>query len=382
MSGIAIVTERALPAKGGLAKAASRVAQLSAREGEAVHLITLSRDATPGGRGREQRGDVIVHPVGLLDRQDESLMALHAHALDIVREHEIDVVHGMYGTSGGYVAALVGAERDVASVVSLRGNDLDRGLFRAQDASMLRLAVDRATVVTGVSSALARRAAHVFDREVAHVTNSVDSVAFKPEAKDNSLVAAMGLGESQVIGFSGELREKKGMRFLLPAFASLCERRDVRLLLLGGVRADADDAMAAFEKAAPDAAARIHVTEHTTDPRRLSRLYALADVFVFPSLMEGTPNAVLEVMACGRPVLATNVGGHPDLVEHGVNGALLSLDMLDRLPEAIDEMLELAPSEREAMGKAARAQVVEQHLPEAEARVWAKIYARARQGRR
>lgn len=380
MAGVAIITERALPAKGGLAKAASRIAELSAQGGEPVHLIALSKDAPPGGRGHEKRGNVTAHPVGLLERHDESMLALMAHAREIVREHEVDVLHGLYALSGGFVAATLGRELDVASVVSLRGNDMDRGLVRPQDLPMLSFALERATVVTGVSRALARQASQLWDREALHVTNSVDATAFVPEGVDNTLRAALGLEGSEVIGFSGELREKKGMRFLLPAFAQLCERRDVRLLLLGGVRDDAADAMAAFEESAPKAFERVHSTDHTTDPKRLSKLLGLCDVMVFPSLAEGTPNAVLEAMACQRPVLATNVGGHPDLITHGETGALLALDELDRLPEAMEEMLNLADDEGRRLGKNAREHVMEHHSPEREARAWAKVYAKARAG--
>ena len=63
------------------------------------------------------------------------------------------------------------------------------------------------------------------------------------------------------------------------------------------VRADAAPAWAAFQRQAPAAAARLHTVEYTRDAARLSRLLGLCDLMVFPSLYEGTPNAVLEAMA-------------------------------------------------------------------------------------
>ena len=99
---------------------------------------------------------------------------------------------------------------------------------------------------------------------------------------------------------------------------------------------------------------------------------------VFPSLFEGMPNAVLEAMAAECAILATDVGGHPELIEHGVSGALLSLRDLDRLPEAIGEMLDVPEDERRAWGRAARARVRDGHRPADEDAAWADVYAAAR----
>lgn len=378
MAGIAFVAERALPARGGLARATSRIAAHAAALGEPAHLICLSREAPPGGRGRSERDGVVVHPVGHLERPDDSRMALFTHALDVVREHDLDVVHGMYATWPGHAAVRVAQVAGAASVVAIRGNDLDRGLHRAADLPALTAACEHATVLTAVSQDHAERAAAIFGRACRWVTNSVDADRFAPADPDNTLRAAVGLDEHPVIGFSGELREKKGLRFLLPAFAALRKRRECSLLLIGGLRHDAEDAWTAFEQAAPEAAARTAQVPWSSSPAHLSRMLSLCDVMVFPSLVEGTPNAVLEAMACARCVLATDVGGHPDLIAHGERGALLDLKDLDRLPEALAELLALAGAERQGMGAAAREHVIAHHRPEQERQAWADVWAEAR----
>ncbi len=377
MSGVAIVAERLAPERGGLARATERIARMAADRGETVHIIRTVDDHSPGARRTVERDGFVEHAVGRLDRDEEQWRAFVAHVTDVVDLHDLDLVHGIYGTSAGYVAALAGAFAGVPSVVSLRGNDVDRGLFRAS-LPRLSLAVERASVVTAVTREMAGRVGRLYGREVRFVPNAVDTEAFVRRTPDNSLRVSLGLGEGPVIGFSGELREKKGLRFLLPAFAALRRQRPISLCLIGGVRHDAAPAWEAFERAEPEAASAVHRLRFDQDAERLSQRLALCDVMVFPSLFEGMPNAMLEAMAAECAILATDVGGHPELIEHGVSGALLSLRDLDRLPEAIGEMLDVPEDERRAWGRAARARVRDGHRPADENAAWADIYAAAR----
>ena len=367
-----------MPDRGGLAVATSRIAGQALARGEQVHLMVLSKEVAPGTCGHREVDGVHVHPVGRLPDDHETLAALVQHTADVGAAAGSTLVHGIYAVEAGYAATVAAGRLRLPSVVSMRGNDGDRAPYRRQDQPFVSHALSRATVVTGVSRHLCHFAAGVFDRTAHFIGNSVDAERFRPETRDNSLVASLGLGGSTVLGYSGELREKKGMRFLLPAFAELARTRDVRLLLIGGVRNDAVRAFAEFERLAPDARARVHVVEYARSPKRLSRLLALCDLMVFPSLQEGMPNAVLEAMATARPVLATAVGGHLDIVDHGRTGALLDLEDLDRLPEAIAEMLDLPAEEREGMGRAAREHVVEHHGAAEESAAWAEVYAEAR----
>jgi glycosyltransferase involved in cell wall biosynthesis len=378
---VLIISERALPERGGVAVATSRLAGQAARRGEHVELVSFAREVPPGARHVREEGGLVHHRVGLLADEEESLRALADHARDAAEQAKVDLVHGIYASRAGFVAALVASFLDRPSVVSVRGNDVDRGLFRSADLPRLELALSRATEATAVSRELAKKSAALAGRGVHFIPNAVDCAAFKPEARDNSLVASLGLGDDPVIGFVGELREKKGMRFLLPAFAELVTRRPVRLLVIGGFRADARPAEEAFARSAPEAAARMHVVPYTRSAKRLSRLLSLCDLVVFPALFEGMPNALLEAMAVGRPLLATDAGGHRDVIRHGDNGALLSLADLDALPDAIEELLDWPSEERQRLGRAARDWVAEHHRPDQESEAYGRVYAAARSSR-
>ncbi len=373
MGGIAIVAQRVEPHRGGLAVASSRIARHARAQGEEVHVLYLSKDTRAGTRGYRRRDDISYHPVSVLPDEELTLRTWTEHVKDITVEHKLDVLHGIYATHAGYIAVLVAGMLGLRSVVSLRGNDLDRGIFRARDFPFLAHTLSHATVVTAVSSRLAKTAGGVFGRPVVHVTNSVDADVFRPKTPDNSLRRSLGL-RGRVIGFAGELREKKGMRHLLPAFAEVSKHRDVSLLLIGGVRDEAQKAFEAFKAMSSEAAKRIHVVAYRRHAERLCELLALCDLMVFPSLYDGTPNAVLEAMAAGRPILATDAGGHGDLIQHGETGALLPLCKLGQLAEAIMEFLDLPPMKREAMGRSARLFVVQHHAPQKELEAYRRVY--------
>lgn len=365
--------------RGGLAVATHRIAASAVARGERVHVIYPSKELAPGTRGAADRDGIRGHPVGV--GGGPSLEALSAHARDVAELYRLDLVHGVYATRAGYVASLVGARLDLPVIVSIRGNDLDRGVLQPEQAFLLDGALRAATRVTAVSREAARVASRLWGREVLHVGNAVDAEAFAPTGRDNSLAAVLGLEAAErpaALGFSGELRPKKGMGHLLPAFAELRRRRPAKLLLMGGVRADAQPLFDRFVELEPEAAEHVEVIPYTRDPARLSRLYSLCDLMVFPSLADGTPNALLEAMAVGRPTLSTRVGGAPDVVEHGVSGFLMDRLRLPELPEALEEALSLSVSERAAVGRAARERVVAVASPELESEVYARLYAEVR----
>ena len=100
------------------------------------------------------------------------------------------------------------------------------------------------------------------------------------------------------------------------------------------------------------------------DSDQLRQLYCGSRLVVNPALWEGMPNSVLEAMACARPVLATAVGGVPELLEDGVNGWLVPVDRLHTLGQRIQAALE--DQQAGALGERARQTVLERHRPEQE----------------
>lgn len=157
---------------------------------------------------------------------------------------------------------------------------------------------------------------------------------------------------------------RKGFQFLKPALERLAE---------GGLKAELIIFGATEPKNPPGFGFKAHYMGRLHDDISLALLYGVADVFVAPSIQDNLPNTVMESLACGTPVVASNVGGIPDMVEHEVNGYLAkAFDTCD-LAQGIQWVLE-DPERSERLGKAAREKAVREYSLEIQARRYLNLY--------
>ncbi len=151
------------------------------------------------------------------------------------------------------------------------------------------------------------------------------------------------------------LAPQKGLEVLLGAVKLLAGRGiDVHLVLVG------DGPMRERLRLRAE---RLQITDRVTlmgavGQDDMAAYYAGADVFCLPSFAEGVPVVLMEAMASGRAVVATRVGGVPELVEDGASGLLVAPGNVDELAAAL-ERLASSPEEREKMGLTGRQEVVE-----------------------
>lgn len=173
------------------------------------------------------------------------------------------------------------------------------------------------------------------------------------EAYRGQLRAELALPDSTpLVGIVARLVPIKAHEVFLEAAARL--RRDVpecRFLVVGDGDRRADLERQAERLGVAD---RVRFLGWRPD---LARIYADLDVVALCSRNEGSPVSLIEAMAAGRPVVATRVGGVPDLVEDGVTGYLVPADDCDALASAVRALL-ADPERRQAMGAAGRKRVV------------------------
>lgn len=183
------------------------------------------------------------------------------------------------------------------------------------------------------------------------IPNGIDVETFAADPDDRRrLRAELSLGEGDFAWLAaGRLTEQKDLPTLLRAFVPH-HRRFVRSRLLiagkGELRAE-------LEALARD----LQVDEAVTflgERSDVPRLMAAADAFVLSSAWEGLPNVVMEAMAAGRPVVATDVGGVSELLEDGETGAIVPPGRAQELARAMDALVEMPEERRVGMGRAGR----------------------------
>jgi L-malate glycosyltransferase len=200
----------------------------------------------------------------------------------------------------------------------------------------------------GVARSL-RRVEFVPASRIAVVPNFVEADAFLlPSAEERARRrAALGVPtEAVVVGITARLHDVKDHASLIRATARIADRfPELRVVVAGE-----GELRPSLERLAESLGVADRVVFAGFVPPRPNP-HALFDVSVLCSLHEGFPNAVVEAMAAGRPVVATDVGGTPDAVEHEVTGLLVPPAQPERLADAIASLL--ADPERAArMGRA------------------------------
>ncbi len=374
---IALLSEKYTPDFGGLAISTERLARLLAAAGHAVRVFAPTLNLPPSEKRTLPSSGVDVTRFGARKRVDDTLADWFELIVEEHRRDPFDILHAYFLPQAGFVAAYAGKYLGTPSVVSIRGNDIERAAFDPAKFSHVMYALQNASAVTTNASTLARKARAFVEREIFLIPNGIDTELFKPMERNETLAEMLGLGgktkeeRSAVIGFAGELREKKGLRALLSGYAQAAKSRPASLLIVGEVR-DGEDKK--FFDEFKSANSQLPITVTGPVPHEdIPAYYALMDVLVHPSLRDGMPNAALEAMACGLPVIATPVGGILDALEDGENGVLVNVNDAAALAGKIVELLD-DPQKRAGLGQRARETVVEKFGLEAELRANLRVY--------
>lgn len=334
---IALLSEKYTPDLGGLAISTERLARLLTSAGHTVRVFAPTSNLPASEKRTLPSSGVSVTRFGAHKRVDDTLVDWFEL---IVAEHSnapFDILQAYFLPQAGFVAAYAGKYLGVPSVVSIRGNDIERAAFDPAKFSHVMYALQNASAVTTNASELAKKAKAFLDREITLIPNGIDTNLFRPMTKNQSLKQALGLGDMPIIGFVGELREKKGLTTLLSGYTKICKIRPCALLIVGEVREGEDrKAFEEFRNANP----QLQIVVTGPIPHKdMPAYYSLMDVFVHPSLRDGLPNALLEAMACGKAVVATPAGGTLDVVQDGVDGKLIPVGSADALAATIEELI-------------------------------------------
>lgn len=280
-----------------------------------------------------------------------------------LRRERIDVLHShnwstyLYGVLS---ARLAGIPVVIHGEHGLEVDNLIEPVRRVLARRVLARTTDHFTGVSREICARIERRWGGAPERITYIPNGVDLTRFGEPYPAADIRAALGIGPNEpVVASIGVFRPVKDFGTLIRAFASVLSRHPTAHLLLIG-----DDAERRFErqfrKQVPDLGSALERVRFLGVRLDAPELLSIIDVYVNSSLYEGMSNTILEAMASRRPVVATAVGGTPDLVVDGESGLLVPPSDAGALAGKILEVL-ADPVRAAAMGHRGRERVEREH---------------------
>ena len=318
------------------------------RRGYDARVASLSKGDAVAGELRTAGCPVLELEVGR-----RPLRAL-ASVYDTIRRERPALLHtflfhaNLLGRVGGRLAGvpfIVASERSVEPRKAAWRVEVDRLTWRLADVWTAN--------AEAVADVLVAREGLARDR-IAVIPTGVDTVRFSPRP-DGGFRAQLNVGDDALLLSVARLDRLKGHRTLLEGFSYVTKRhpRAVLVLVGDGAERPALEALAASLRLT----ARVRFTGGLADVRPA---LAAADVFVLSSDAEGMPGSVLEAMAMGLPVVATDVGGTAEALAGGAAGVLVPPGNPQALAEAVASLLD-APDRCRALGARGRTLVMERY---------------------
>lgn len=281
------------------------------------------------------------------------MAALERRIVEVATETRPDLIHAHSPPLNGRAAVRAGRRLGLPVVYEVRafwedaavdhGTATEGGLRYRATRGLETWVLKRADAVTCICDGLRQEilGRGVDSARVTVVPNGVDLDAFEPVARDAALATRLGLGGGPVLGFLGSFYAYEGLDLAIAALPRIRESLpEAQLLLVGG----------GFQEEALRAQAeRLGLNGAVAFPGRVphdqvARYYGLIDLLLFPRRSKRitelvTPLKPLEAMALERLVLASDVGGHRELIEDGVTGRLFRAEDADDLAAKAVAML-------------------------------------------
>ena len=340
---------------GGSGIVATELGKMLAFRGHHVHVLSTN---TPFRLGDYQPGlsfHRVEAPTYPVFREPQYLLALANKIVQVSREERLDIVHAHYAVphaTAGYLARQILAASNGGTVpkviTTLHGTDITLLGADRSYSEIIRFSIQQSDGVTAVSESLKatthRELGHVCDIRV--IPNFVDGESHRRQDRPELRAQLAPAGEKLIIHVSN-FRAVKRVPSVIEVFRQIRVAVPARLLLVG----DGPDMAEAVNLT------RAHgLTEHVQflgDQEQVVPLLSASDLFLLPSVQESFGLAALEAMACEVPVVASRIGGLPDLIEEGVTGFLCEPDDLGAMAKAGIRLLTNEPLHKR-MARAAR----------------------------
>lgn len=338
------------PTYGGSGVVATELGKELAGRGHDVHFISyaLPIRLTVSDHVYFHEVEVLSYPLFEYPPYD---LVLATKMAEVMTRFDLDILHVHYAiphSISAYLAKKMMTDRVVPFVTTLHGTDIT---LVGNDRSYLpitRFGIEQSDAVTAVSDYLKQRTIQEFQikRNVDVVPNFVDCNVYR-RAADRSLRRKFAADDEGILIHISNFRPLKRVEDVLGIFAIVRKQFKSRLLMVGdGPERPKAEWLGNTLGVANDV---LFVGKQND----MSQLLAVSDILLLPSELESFGLVALEAMACEVPVIATRVGGIPEVVRDGVDGFLYDVGDVASMADGCLSILK-TPVAREAMGKAAR----------------------------
>jgi len=282
---------------------------------------------------------------GILRNLDAVMMYLFCLGLvrRLVREHGIEIIDSHFTYPDGLAATWLARKFGLKSIITLRGTEVPHAKIPGRVSKLLQ-AWRQADRVFSVSDSLRQHAISLGAQpdKFRVVGNGIDTEKFQALDPANARERLGIARDARVLVTVGGLVERQGVHRVVECLPPLIkEYPDLVYLLVGGANAEGDYSEHIRERAEALGVSRHLVFLGALEPSELSGPLSAADVFVLATSNEGWANVILESMACGTPVIATDVGGNAEVVNSAALGSIVPFGDSAALTDALLESLRL-----------------------------------------
>lgn len=277
-------------------------------------------------------------------------------ALELVRQEKVNVLQS-HGYKSHVLCAVLHWRTGLPWVAFVHGWTSENMKMRMYHC-LEKILVSFATKVVAVSDSISRRLVFVSGDKIRVIPNAVDPAEVEIGKSVRNVRDSLDIPPRALLaGVVGRFSPEKGQTYFLRALALARERLPHLIGILVGDGSDRQTLEA--EVANLGLSGAIHFTGHVTN---VAEYYRAMDLVVMPSLSEGMPNVALEAMLFGKALVATRVGGIPEVVLDGVTGLIVEPRNSDQLASAMCSLLE-SPALLESHGRAGHQRVLDEFSP-------------------
>jgi N-acetyl-alpha-D-glucosaminyl L-malate synthase BshA len=342
---------------GGSGVVATELAHALALRGHEMHLVSSELPF----RWRAIRGlsfERVLAPDYPLFREPQYLLGLANTLVRVSRERRLDLLHAHYAVphaTAAYLAHQILASSGVdapRTVTTLHGTDITLVGSDPSYAGVVAFSIERSHGVTAVSKSLREDTIRSLGigRDIRVIPNFLDCDEFRRQPDSPIRAGWCSNGWDALVVHISNFRPVKQVGHVLDVFGRIRQRVRARLVLIG----DGPDRASLEHRAAAEGYG--DSVEFVGEQLDLVSWLSAADLFLLPSAQESFGMAALEAMACEVPVVASSVGGLPEIIEDGRTGFLCPPGDVDAMASRSVQVL-TDPALRRAIGQAACARV-------------------------